>query len=355
MRILYGVQGTGNGHITRARAMQPVFARKHVQVDYLFSGRDRSALFDMEAFGDFQHREGLTFAVEQGRIKLLQTARQLKARQFLRDVRELDLGGYDLVLTDFEPVTAWAGKRAGIPVIGTGHQYAFHYRVPVAGYNPVSALVMKHFAPVDIALGFHWHHFGQPILPPLFEPPLAAVPSGRIIVYLPFENTAAVCGWLARFPQQDFALFTPKPITSLWPHIAIHPLSHAAFKQELAAGAGVICNTGFELISEALQLGKKILTKPLRGQMEQMSNARALQQLGLAQVMMQMDDAALRAWLTAPPPEPVRYPDVAGVVADWLLAGDWQDPAPLAERLWAASSFAPRLADTARRTFLQPG
>jgi UDP:flavonoid glycosyltransferase YjiC (YdhE family) len=37
MKILYGVQGTGNGHISRARLMADAFSRRNdVEVDYLF-------------------------------------------------------------------------------------------------------------------------------------------------------------------------------------------------------------------------------------------------------------------------------------------------------------------------------
>jgi UDP:flavonoid glycosyltransferase YjiC (YdhE family) len=35
MKILYGVQGTGNGHITRARIMAKAFADAGVQVDWV--------------------------------------------------------------------------------------------------------------------------------------------------------------------------------------------------------------------------------------------------------------------------------------------------------------------------------
>ncbi len=342
MRILYGIQGTGNGHITRARAMQQAFARHAVRVDYLVSGREHAALFDMEAFGDFLHRPGLTFVVEQGRIRPLQTVRRLALRQFLRDVRELDTRPYDVILTDFEPVTAWAGRRSGKTVIGTGHQYAFHYGVPKAGNNPIAAAILRGFAPADIPLGFHWHHFGQPVLPPLFESRQPAAPNGSVVVYLPFEDTASVCDWLAGFPQQRFAVFAPTPIASPREHIRIHPLSRDGFQHTLAGCDGVICNTGFELISEALQLGKKILTKPLHGQMEQLSNARALVRLGLATVVPALDARALTHWLAAPPAPRRHYPDVARAVADWVVAGDWDDHPRLARQLWQQAGGHPR-------------
>ncbi|MBP7664242.1 MAG: glycosyltransferase, partial [Shewanella sp.] len=39
MRILYGVQGTGNGHLSRARVMAKALMKQDIEVDFLFSGR----------------------------------------------------------------------------------------------------------------------------------------------------------------------------------------------------------------------------------------------------------------------------------------------------------------------------
>ena len=109
MRILYGVQGTGQGHISRARAMARSLSQWNVDVTWLFSGRPRERLFDMAPFGDFLHRPGLSFTTRAGRIDRLATLRDNKLTAFRRNVAELDLQGFDLVVTDFEPVTAWAG------------------------------------------------------------------------------------------------------------------------------------------------------------------------------------------------------------------------------------------------------
>ena len=47
MRILYGVQATGNGHITRARVLLPALQAAGVEVDVLLSGRAPERLFNM--------------------------------------------------------------------------------------------------------------------------------------------------------------------------------------------------------------------------------------------------------------------------------------------------------------------
>ena len=123
MRIAYGVQATGQGHISRARAMALAF-KKHPDVDvtWLFSGRLRERMFDMEPFGDFQHRAGLTFVTEASRLRYRKTIMANRYWQFIRDVQRLDVKAYDLVVTDCEPVTAWAGKLKGQSVLGIEHQ-----------------------------------------------------------------------------------------------------------------------------------------------------------------------------------------------------------------------------------------
>lgn len=84
MRLLYGVQGTGNGHITHARAMARELAGTDIEVTFLFSGRPKEELFDMEGFGDYLWRAGLTFKTRRGRVSYLRTALTSSPLQFLK-------------------------------------------------------------------------------------------------------------------------------------------------------------------------------------------------------------------------------------------------------------------------------
>jgi UDP-N-acetylglucosamine:LPS N-acetylglucosamine transferase len=84
---------------------------------------------------------------------------------------------------------------------------------------------------------------------------------------------------------------------------------------------GIISNAGFELASEALQLGKKILAKPLHHQMEQISNAAALQQLGYGHVMKDLNAKAIENWLKVDHAVQITYPNVAKVITRWLQDG----------------------------------
>ncbi len=341
MKILYGVQGTGNGHISRARMMAKHLSARDVDVQYLFSGRAASQYFDMEDFGRYQLRPGLSFAAINGRISTLHTLRNSRPLQFINDVRRLDVSGYDLIVTDFEPITAWAGRLKGKTVIGIGHQYAFgHPDVPRAGADLRNRLVMKLFAPAEIALGLHWHHFNGAIVPPIINPEEQRLPSAaHTLVYLPFEDQSRVTELLNTFDGQHFIQYSPQLNDAEYGNVSLRQTRLHGFKHDLCSARGVICNAGFELISECLHMGLPVLAKPVAGQSEQLSNAAALRQLGLAEIIDELNSADIARWLKQRRAvEPQHYPDVAAALCDWLLSKNWQHSQALVNSLWQRCS-----------------
>jgi len=342
LKILYGVQGTGNGHIARARAMSEAFKDTEADVQFLFSGRDANKYFSMESFGEYQIRRGLTFSINQGKVDYVKTALNNSLIQMVREVRELDLSDYDLILNDFEPVSAWAAKRQNKSVISISHQNAFRYPVPHKGANWLDKQIMRNFAPAEHNLGLHWYHFDQPILPPIVHTVEAQdmLNQDFILVYLPFEDVEQVCELLFRFVNHSFICYHPNVIESeVIENVELRPLCHTSFQYHLHRCAGVIANGGFELPSEALTLGKKLLLKPLMGQFEQQSNVATLETLGLASAMEFLDAAAVRKWLDEKQAERVIYPNVAQAIVDWILQGDWDNQNALCEGLWQQVDF----------------
>lgn len=337
MKILYGVQGTGNGHTTRARIMAKAFADVGAQVDWVFSGRERDKFFDMEAFGDFQSYRGLTFATQNGKVQFVKTLFTSNIAQLYQDTKKVDVEGYDFIINDFEPVSAWAAKRAGKKVIGISHQNAFFYDIPKVGNNVFVDWFMHNFAPVTQPIGLHWHHFNQPILPPLVEPshyPNVSTPK-HYLVYLPFAGLDDIVPQLREFPDYDFFIYQSVPAAYDEGHIHVRPFSREGFQIDLHRCEGVICSAGFELPSEAIHLGKKLLVQPVAGQVEQKSNAIALEQLGYGNAAEHFDIATLSRWLPLKPPtQPRHYPDVAKALVNWLMNGGSDDISDLQQQLW---------------------
>ncbi|MEW5681832.1 MAG: MJ1255/VC2487 family glycosyltransferase [Pseudomonadota bacterium] len=337
MKILYGVQATGNGHISRARAMEPYLTEAGAQVDYLFSGREPSQFFDMQQFGNYSVKRGLTFITQAGRVNYWQSIKQASLRQLRQDITQLDVSAYDFILTDFEPITAHAARRAGKHSIALGHQYAFLHQIPMQHANMMTQLVFKHFAPAQTQLGLHWHHFNQPILPPIIDgaPHSFDVKENKVLVYLPFEQQQQVIGMLQPLTDYQFYLYGPGLIAESLGHIHTHPPALQPFKNDLASCHFVLSNAGFELISEALQLNKRILVKPLNGQMEQHSNALALKQLNLAATTDSLNSQHIANWLSSNQRyNKVHYPNVAKAISEWLLQGATSPVARLSQQLW---------------------
>lgn len=341
MRILYGVQGTGNGHIARARAMCPKLSEHGIQVDYLFSGRDPNKYFSMGVFGDFQTRKGLSFVTEKGRVNYRKTSLTNNLFHFHREVTQLDLSGYDLVLNDFEPVSAWAARYQNVPSISICHQNAFRHSVPLKGASWLDKQVIRYFAPAQYHIGLHWYHFDQPILPPIIHTSKNPVREDlSVLVYLPFESPQEIMELLLRFSTQSFICYHPDVAEAHQiDNILYLPPSFETFQEHLQSCSGVIANGGFELPSEALSLGKKLLLKPLHGQFEQISNVATLETLGLATGMESLDAGIVRQWLDEDASESVNYPDVAQALVAWIQQGNWDDQAALATDLWSRVDF----------------
>lgn len=334
MKILYGVQGTGNGHITRARAMQTALEQAGIEVDWVFSGRERSKFFDMDAFGDYKIFKGLTFATRAGKIDLIKTFAEASIGQMYLDIKTLDLNQYQLVITDFEPVVAWAARKQGIPCIGIGHQYAFDHKIPKAANSIASDAIMKWFAPVSQGIGVHWHHFGQPILPPIIEEDHHCAPDGEgTLVYLPFERSSDVLKVLTQF-EHRFVFHCPDIDPGFYGNVQVKGFSRDGFKDSLHSTDGVICNAGFELASEALSLGRRIMVKPLKGQMEQSSNALAIDQLGLGLSTSKINAKAVSQFLANAQVVGVNYPNVPALLAQWLKCYPEQSLEALVDQAW---------------------
>tara|TARA_R110002126_G_scaffold3263_1_gene18414 strand:+ start:116580 stop:117647 length:1068 start_codon:yes stop_codon:yes gene_type:complete len=345
MNVLYGINGTGDGHISRARSLAPqLMAQEGLSLSFLFSGRAEHQYKDMTAFPNYTQRNGLVFEQNNGGIDFLATAKKAlwgenSIRRVFNDAAQLDLRNVDLILTDFEPVTSLCVRLKKLPHIGIAHQYSFHSSLP-AGLNPLSLNAMtRAYSPVKNTLGLHWDMFGQDILPPIFTPPKEEpVEKGMILVYLGHEELSDIKAFLAPFADKyefhiyhnDIGHYHEDPNRSL----IYKPKSAAGFKEDMARCEGLVANAGFVSSSEMLHMGRKILVKPIKGQTEQHSNARALEYLGYGRTMDSLDGGRLTQWLMEDRAAHVRFPNVAQAVAAWVAKGDVDDKAPLKQALW---------------------
>lgn len=95
-----------------------------------------------------------------------------------------------------------------------------------------------------------------------------------------------------------------------------------------------LTNAGFGLLSETIQAGKKILVRPMQGQMEQLSNTKAIEILEIGEVMYEFNPKQLREWLSEDCPGPRLYPNVDKAIVEWIESDFAVDEMELAEQLW---------------------
>ncbi|WP_417370161.1 glycosyltransferase family protein [Flavobacterium beibuense] len=283
MKILYGVQGTGHGHISRAKVVLPKL-RELAEVDVLISGYN----FHLELDGPVAYKaRGISLNYDnKGSVDFLETALNLKPVKFLQDIQKVPISEYDFIVNDFEPVTAWAAQAAEIPCVAISHQASF-----LSGKAPrpqrkslMAEGVLKHFAPCTTAIGSHYLRYDDFIEPPIIRRQIRDLsPSlgGHITVYLPAYDHQTLCSIFNQLKSVEWHVFSPACESAYQKsNVRVFPVGKDSFLKSFESCLGIISSTGFETTSEALFLGKKLLTIPIRNQYEQLCNAAALLKLG---------------------------------------------------------------------------
>ncbi|MFC0319640.1 MULTISPECIES: glycosyltransferase family protein [Olivibacter] len=325
MKILYAVQGTGNGHLSRAMDVIPCL-KKRAEVDILVSGIQA----DLDLPFEVKYRKhGLSFIFgKAGGVDLWRTFMSNKVRDIVKEVNETPVEDYDLVINDFEPVTAWACHLREHPCIGMSHQSAvLDSKSPKPEeVDMMGKFILKHYAPVDVSYGFHF----QPYSPSIFTPVIRRQireqeisDKGHYTVYLPAYDDARLLKSLLRFDQVQWDVFSKhNRVPFSLKNVNVQPINNQKFVESMASCHGILCGAGFETPAEALFLGKKLMVVPMKNQYEQHLNAAALMQMGVPVIknLKSKNDEAIERWINTDQGVKVSYPDNTQEIVDKILA-----------------------------------
>lgn len=284
MKILYAIQGTGNGHLCRAMDIIPCL-QQFGQVDVLISGIQA----DIQLPFDITYKlHGLSFIFgKSGGVDLWKTFMSSTIRKFIQEINSVPVEKYDLVINDFEPITAWACHTKDIRCIGLSHQIgALHPDSPKPEEGDMMGkFIMKNYAPVSDAYGFHFQSYHKSVYTPVIRESirnLQATNNNHYTVYLPSYDDAHLLKHLTKFDGVKWEVFSKHNSKSLqYKNVSINPINSDAFVRSMASSEGVLCGAGFETPAEALYLGKKVLVIPMKNQYEQHLNAAALEKMGI--------------------------------------------------------------------------
>ncbi|SDM19088.1 glycosyltransferase family protein [Pedobacter antarcticus] len=324
MKILYAIQGTGNGHISRAREIIPVL-QQYGEVNLLISGTQA----DVKLTQPVRHQlHGFSFIFgKKGGVDHYATWRQMNLPRLVKDMRSIPLKDYDLVLNDFEPVTAWACRLKGITSVALSHQASFFSPlVPKATGAGWEKMILKYYAPATRHIGFHFEPYDDFIHTPVIRKAIRELKitnAGHYTVYLPAMDEKHLLPLLHQFSDQQWHVFSKHSRQEyVSANVWVRPVHHDQFNASLASAAGLLTGGGFEGPSEALFLGKKLLVIPMKSQYEQHCNAFALEKMGFPVIWpgQKKWEGIIRSWLAMPEGRCYNFPDETSVVIDKLVS-----------------------------------
>ncbi|MBX2841599.1 MAG: glycosyl transferase [Flammeovirgaceae bacterium] len=324
MKILYAIQGTGNGHLSRARDVIPILQKKG-ELEILVSGSESEIKLPFEIKYNLK---GLSFVFgKNGGIDWITTAKKLQSKSFLKDLKHIPIEGYDLIINDFEPLTAWASIIKKQKCISLSHQSAvLSEKSPQPkGIAPFSKWVLHNYAPTIHKFGFHFDRFDKDIYTPVIRKQIRErTPQnlGHYTVYLPAYEEKKLIDKLSKLDQVKWEVFSKRSkAISHFENVTIYPISEERFLKSFTESAGVLCGAGFETPAEALFLRKKLLVIPMKGQYEQQCNAAALKFMGVPVIknLKKKNLPIISDWINHGKVIQVDYPDITEQVIDSLL------------------------------------
>jgi hypothetical protein len=324
MKILYAIQGTGNGHISRALEIIPILKKKG-EVDILVS----SSQWELDLPFEIKYKfNGLGFSFgKKGGIDFTKTYLNLDTKKLLSEIKSLPVENYDLIISDFEPISCWAAKLKNKPCIGLSNQAAaLHPKAAQPKYSdPIGKLVLRKYAPVTHAYGFHFISFDKTVSTPIIRKAIREVEVkslNHITVYLPAFDDKYIIEKLKFASTVPFQIFSKHTkIAYKKGNFTVFPLKSEPFIESLATCKGVITNAGFGTTSEALFLNKKLLVLPMKNQFEQHCNAAVLKSMGVTVLknLKKKNIEAINQWIDYAKPIKVNYQDNTEILIDRII------------------------------------
>jgi uncharacterized protein (TIGR00661 family) len=323
VKILYAFQGTGNGHVARARDLVPRISR-YAHVDVLVAGTQS----DLDLGFKIKYRyHGLTMVYDsKGAVSYWRSLLKNKPIQFVKDVFRLPVKDYDAVFIDFEAVASYACLLRGVPSLQLSHQAAYwSNKTP----RPPRRIwhwewVIAYMSPSKYAVGFHFEPYDSFILPPIIRKDIQELEiedKGHYTIYLPSYSAEEIVAFTAQFPNHRFELFSRVDKAYTSGNTTIRPVGVEAYLESFRTSTGLICGAGFEAPSEALYCGKKLLISPIKGQYEQAANAVGAERLGVS-VFYSLDQEGALVWeqfLKSANAISIKFPDYAEALVQRLV------------------------------------
>lgn len=325
MKILFGIQATGNGHIVRSTEIYKVL-KQHpdvTQLDVLISGGKAQWGLPFEV--NYAYK-GLSFYYgKKGKISVLKSIGKAGFLSMVAALWKVPFKEYDLVISDFEPITLWGAKIAGVKRVGIGNMYSMtSQKFPKTKGTTLTKLITEMMCPAKNKIGMHFRKFDDFIYYPVIRSEIKNALSIDRNFYLVYLNSFTdeellKCFTSSLLAHKRFFIYSK---TAKVPYTIVNctlmPLNNETFTRHITECSGVITAAGFQTVSEALYLGKKLFVIPIKKQSEQLSNAKVLAEMGVA-TSTELNTDAIAVWINNINTVQVKFEDDLHNIVDAIL------------------------------------
>lgn len=298
-RIVYGISGEGSGHSSRAReVMTHLVAAGHEVKAVSYDRGYRNLAGDFDVF----ETEGLHIASVENKVSVVRTFTDNLRRlsdgvRRLRELRDVGFKDFDphVVITDFEPMTAYLAAHYGLPLVTIDNQHRMRYmaypraehlrRDAIVTETVIRALVPR--PDVSLVTTFYFGEVKNErtfLFPPILRREVLELRPERgehVLVYFT-QDFASFLERLPSYGRERFVVygFGDGAPPADGPNVTFRPFGSDEFLRDLATCKAVVATAGFTLMTEALHLRKPYLALPMAGQFEQELNAFLLEERG---------------------------------------------------------------------------
>lgn len=325
MKILFGIQATGNGHISRSTEIYKLLKQNPdvTQLDVLISGGKAKMSLPFEVNYEYK---GLSFYYgKKGKISVLKSIGKANFLSIAVALMKVPFKKYDLVISDFEPITLWGAKIAGVKRVGIGNMYSMSSKkFPKTKGRRWTNMIARMMCPTKNKIAMHFQKFDDFVYYPIIRSEirnLVTADKNFTLVYLnSFTDDELInCFTQETFSNNRLVIYSKEATHKFtYQNCTVKPLNNETFIQDISNCSGVITAGGFQTISEALYLGKKLFVIPIKKQSEQISNAKILNDMGVA-TSTELEAHEIKTWLENPNTVQVKFEDDLQNIVDAIL------------------------------------
>ena len=318
MKILYGINTNGQGHINRSRTIMKQLIEEGHDIHIVFDG-PKPPRYAYAMAKTYTWINGFELVYQEHQLTFFSTISKsfMNSRYIARIVidlvRRLKREKFDLVISDFAPLVSYVGMISEVPLLSLDHQHSVrsNLSLTIPGYSlnhfimdltlKVTVPIADHYIAIDYVKELRNERIWT-IYPLLWKEEFDDhdIYSGdHYVIYVKRLREKYLRRVLKNFPDDNFIVYGYNKSEKIG-NVELKPTSRSGFLMDFTSSKGIISNAGFSVTWEAILADKPLHVIPIKNQFEQATNAYRLEKLKLATTSEEFSVGALQNFLGKP-------------------------------------------------------